>query len=236
MTVVDMHHNFLLKIKTLDRTDIKDPLSYDVVSLLNQAQNDIVDQLILTQQWTDLRPVIESIPVDETAGGSYTGNWDETYVTGINNDGDSTNVPLRAVNLHTLATSSNTSFRNYVRSQSKITRTQSPLISGETFVQNEEVPKELIGDFEINGSNYPIFTRPKAFLEGSYLILLGDYYTHIAEAAIVVVRTPKTLDLATNSGALVTTCELPTHVHQQVVDRAVQLFGETVNINDLKKG
>lgn len=226
MNVVDMNHSFLLKLKTLDRTDIKDPLSYDVVGLLNNAQTIVVDELINNKRYDLLRPITESINITGVA-------FETVYAPGINADGDSTNVPVRVVKLSTLATSV-MSYRSYIRSQSQITRTQTPVVVG-AYVQNEEIPKELIADFEINGSNYPIFTNPKCFLEGDYLVVMGDYYTSIVSVQSVVVRHPKNLDLATAGATTVTTCELPTQLHDLIVDKAVQIFNETVNVNDLKK-
>ena len=226
MTVVDMHHVFLLKAKVLDRTDIKNTLSYDISTLLNNAQQSIIDELIANKQWDLLRPLIESL--------SITGAAFDSYVSGINSDGEGNCITVRTVKLSTLSTTVMT-FRNYVRSQSKITRTKTPEVIAETLVQNEEISKNLIGDFEINGSNYPIFTNPKCFLEGDYLVVMGDYYTNIGTVAVIVVRHPKTMDLITADSTRVTTCELPAHLHDAVVDRAVQIFGETVNINDVKQ-
>lgn len=231
MTVIDMQHMFLLKIKTLDRTDIKDPFSYDIVALLNNAQEILTDELIMNKRYDLLRPVTESVTTTTVSSPAF----DSSYATGINADGEGSQVNLRVVKLTTLAITANTVFRSYVRSQSEITRTYSPTIAGAINVQNEDIPKDIIGDFETNGTNFPIFTRPKAILEGDYLIVLGDYYTNISKVYSVVVRSPKILHLTTNSGVNVTTCELPVELHNLIVDKAVQIFGETVNINDLKK-
>ena len=227
MTVVDMNHSFLLKIKTLDRTDIKDTLSYDVIALLNNAQNLVVDELVQNKRYDLLRPITESI-------NTLKASFESSFVPGINADGDSTNTPVGTVKLSTLSTSSMT-FRNFIRAQAKITRTQTPTVVSATFVQCEEIPKELIGDFEINGSNYPIFTNPKCFLEGDYLVVMGDYYTDLVSIQTIVLRQPKLLDLATAGATTVTTCELPTQLHDVIVDRAVQILNETVNVNDLKR-
>lgn len=224
MTVVDMQHSFLLKTKELDRTDIKNVLSYDIVSLLNNAQDLITDELINNKRFDLLRPITEAV---------VTTTWD-AYTPGINADGDTDHVCVRVVKLSTLAVTANTVVRNYVRSQSTVDHSQSPVLAA-AVVQNEEIPKELIHQFETNGSNFPIFTRPKVVLEGDYIIIIGDYYTNISSETIVVVRSPKILDLTVNTTQWVTTCELPTILHNAIVDRAVQIFNETVNENDLKK-
>lgn len=232
MTVVDMHHLFLLKLKTLDRTDIKDPLSYDIVAILNQAQDIIIDELIENKRFDLLRVLMSSTSVAKAS-------FDATYVHGINTDGDSTNVPVGVIKLDdpTIVpiTPVEMTYRSYVRSQAGVTRTQTPAVTPEVNVQIEEISKDLIGDFEINGSNYPIFTNPKGILEGSYLIVMGDYYTDLLHIIPVVVRTPKRLHLTDNVSPNVKTCELPTYLHEVIVDKAVQIFGDTINRQDLKK-
>jgi len=227
MTVAEMNHSFLLKAKVLDRTDIPNPLSFDTIALLNVAQNMVMDELVNAKRFDLLRPVTESVL---TAKASF----EATYNPGINTDGDSTNVPVGVIKLSSLSTSV-MSYRNYVRSQSKVTRTVAPTIASAIFVQNEEIPKELLSDFETSGVNYPIFSNPKCFVEGDYLIVVADYYTDITHILTTVIRYPKGLDLSTANTTLATTSELPTLVHDMIVDKAVQLYNETININDLKR-
>lgn len=233
MNVVDMHHLFLLKLKTLDRTDLKDPLSYDIVAILNQAQDLVIDELIQNSRFDLIRVLMASVPV------AYA-SFDTAYEHGITELGDAGSTPgtspVGVVNLSTLSTGvADTSFRSFVRAQASITRTQTPEVVTAVNVQVEIIPKDIIGDFEINGSNYPIFTNPKGILEGSYLIVMGDYYTSLQSITAVIVRTAKILHMTTNTGAYTTTCELPTHLHETIVDKAVQIFGDTVNVQDLKK-
>lgn len=226
MTVVDMFRSFQLKAKILDRTDLPTVWATDAVAILNNAQDQIVDELIAARSYDLLRPITEAI--------STTSGWD-AYTGGINADGEGAQVNLRVVKLSTLSVTASTVFRNYIRSQSEITRTYAPVVTPAVAVANEEITRELIGNFETNGTNFPIFTRPKAILEGDYLIVLGDYYTNISKVVSVVVRSPKILHLVTNTGAYVSTCELPAYIHERIVDRAVQIYNSTVSIHDLTK-
>jgi len=220
MTVIEMNHSVLLKLKTLDRVDIKDPNSYDIVTLMNNAQDIIVDELVINKKYEYLRPITESI-------STLAASFDSSYTSGING--------ADIIDLSGLAVTANTEYRNYIRSQSKITKTYAPTISSRVYLNNQEISKEELNIFEYNGTNRPIFTNPKALLEGDYLIVVPDYYTTISEIISVVVRTPKILDLTTNTGAYTTTCELPVELHQIIVDKTVQLFAETINVNDIKK-
>jgi len=221
MTVVEQNREFLAKIKSLDREDIKDPSSYDVIFALNQGQDSIIDELLANNNIGALRPITESVvtasPFD-----------DASYVSGING--------AHIVDLTSLSTSV-MAYRNYVRSQSEMYRSNAPeiLVGAKVYVQNEEIPKEIRGDFETNGTNVPIFTQPKCFLEGNYLIVLADGYTTTTNVQVTVIRQPKALSLATDDTTNVTTCELPAEFHKMIVDRAVRIYSETVNVNDVKR-
>ena len=228
MTVIEMNHDFLLKAKSLDRVDVKDILSYDAVALLNQAQDIVIDELLANKNYAMLRPITESV---DTVVASF----DATYDSGING--------ANVVNLTSLVFASpdaSLTYRSYIRSSSKILHTAAPVFAL-TDVSNEEVPVEIIRDFEANGSTVPIFTNPKCFVEGDYLIVLADGYSEYTLGGIVsvVLRNSRTLILAlTATETTVThtiTCELPSQIHQIIVNKAVEIYQSTVNINDLKK-
>lgn len=213
MLVVEMHRSFLLKAHSLDRTDIKDIQSYDVLFYLNQAQDILIDRLIAERKYDAVRPItIHSV----VASGSFIATG--TYDPGING--------AKVVDVSALAT-----FRTFLRSQSKLTRTVVPLISSATYMQNKPVEHEELFKWETNGTNKPIFTNPKEMLEGKYLVVLPDAYSTITEIDVIYVRIPAVLVLTTPA---TDTCELPVHLHQDIVDIAVQLSGQTVNINDKK--
>jgi len=131
--------------------------------------------------------------------------------------------------------SSPLSYRNYIRSSSNIDHSFAPTFTAKD-VSNEEVPMEIIRDFEANGSTVPIFTNPKCFVEGDYLIVLADGYSTFVSVLAVVIRQPKALALTTASPTTETiTCELPSQIHQVIVNTAVQLYQSTINANDAKR-
>ena len=102
MLVVEMHRNLLLKIKSLDRTDIQDISSYDALFLLNQAQDILIDRLIVEKKFGDLRPITDSAPVLAAA----------FIATGVYDPGVNTAI---VVDLSALTT-----YRNYLRSSALI--------------------------------------------------------------------------------------------------------------------
>lgn len=226
MTTVEMQEAFLLKIKTLDRIDIRDLNSYDIMVLLTDAQNRIVQEAIVAKDFGSIRPIIEAKAIS---------SWITTaFPVGINS-------PAKVIDLGNISgLTTNTKYVAYVRSQSKIERDAVPLVTPAVYVNNQEIPREIVANFETNGSNAPIFTNPRCFVEGDYLVVIPDSHTTISEVVAVVVRTPKMLGLATDAGSgtvlpTVVISELPVALHQRIVDLAVQIYGDTVNINDLRK-
>jgi hypothetical protein len=227
MNTIEMQESFLLKIKTLDRIDVRDLNSYDIMVLLTDAQLRLVNESVAVKDFGTIRAILETKTFATGDLGAST-NW------GINGG--------KVVRLDTIApTATYTKYEGYVRSQSKLTRTAVPIVSAPgVFVNNQEIPRDIIQNFETNGSNAPIFTNPRCFLEGSYLVVIPDAHTVISDIVVVFVRTPKSLGLATDSGSstvipTVTTSELPNSVHQAIVDKAVQIYGDTVNVNDLRR-
>jgi len=214
MLTVNMYNNFLLKVKTLDRTDIASTGSHDVLFYLNQAQDILIDKLVQERKFEYLRPLTLSQTVAHAAFVTTTG----TYVTGISG--------AAAIDLSALTT-----FRNYLHSQSVLTRTAAPAATSVS-VMNKAIEKEEIFRYETNGTNKPIFTNPKEIVEGKYLIVLPDAYTTLASITAIYVKTPTALILTTPASD---TSDLPPFLHQDIVDIAVKLSQETVNINDIKK-
>jgi hypothetical protein len=117
-----------------------------------------------------------------------------------------------------------------------MTRTQVPAIVSGTYVNNIPVTYDNLLFFESNGTNKPIFKNPKEILEGDFLIVLPDFYTTISHIVVVYIRVPLQMTLDTPVGGSTTnTCELPIHLHQDIVDRAVALSMQTVNRNEVSK-
>jgi hypothetical protein len=124
-------------------------------------------------------------------------------------------------------------YRTYLRSQSKLTRTMVPVVT-DMYFANDMVDYSVIRLFETTDINRPIFSNPKCFIEGEYLVVVGDAYSTISAIDLVYIRDPKALHLTVDSDDYTTTCELPVELHERIVDVAIRIAGETVNINDIK--
>ena len=208
-----MHRAFLLKAHTLDVLEIRDMASYDVMSFLNQAQNDIITDKYIHKQYNDLRPITTSIE---------TNTFDSTYSTGV--------TGTKVVDLKSI-----TDYLYFLRSQSKMVRAYAPTVSSATYVANIPIEYSTLLFFESNGSNRPIFKNPKEIIEGDFLVVLPDYYTTISYIDVIYVRIPLELTLDTPTSTTTNTCELPAYLHQVIVDRAVELSMETINRKELDK-
>jgi hypothetical protein len=229
MTVIEMIHSFWLKAKTLDETGADSVKSFDVVTLLNNAQDIVIDELVSNRAWQYVRPITTSFVFTDISTPDFT----DSYSHGIGYvqaDGTRTCDMLEVGTADPYHT-----YRNYIRSQSKISRTAVPQLTDER-VSNEDITQEFIHEIETSGTNVPMFTNPKALLEGGKLVVIGDGYTTMSEVTVVFVRVPTVLDptvttvWANGVRGVSTTCELPTELHQRIVDVAVGIFYSQVNV------
>ena len=209
-----MNQSFLFKVKSLNRTEVADVTSYDAVNLLNEAQKSIVDELIAAGRYDLLHTITDSTSI---AAGSFA-SYDNTPSGGI------------VVDLSGIS-----DYRNYVRSESNMTRSAVPAVAVAKNFANTEIAKEEIKIYETNGINKPLFTSPRSYVEGTYLIVVPDAYSTVVAEKITYVRVLDTLVLTGAGAGETVTCELPAFLHEKVVDIAVVKSRETVNINDIKQ-
>lgn len=213
MTVIEMTHSFLNKAKSLDRTDVANLKTFEILRLLNDSQQIVIDEVISSGNLGALHNITSSTSIASASFASY----DNTPGGGI------------AVDLGVI-----TGFRNYVRSSSNMTRTQVPVVSSAKNTNNEEINSSNVGLFETNGSNLPIFINPKCFLDGDYLLVIADGYTTISSVDVTYIKYPGTMVMSGAGSGEVTTCELPVFLHEKVVDIALIKSSETINVNDIK--
>jgi hypothetical protein len=207
MTGIEMNQRFLAKVKSLNRTEIPDMTTYDILNSINEAQDILIDQLLSEGALSLLQTIIDSETVLAAAF--------EVYASA-----PSGGIVVDLTDL--------TSYRNYIRSESSITKTMVPLIESAKSVANIEIDKSFLYMFESNGTNKPIFTQPKCFVEGDYLVVIADAYTTVVSEHITYVRIPDEITLAVD-------CELPAHLHEKIVDIAVMKSMEVINRKDLEK-
>jgi len=209
MTTIEMQRSFLSKSHTLDRTDLRNLSSFDIITLLNQAQDIVINDIYSSGRYIELNNITTSFAVTSISSPTF----DTAFVHGI--------AGAKCVSLSGLS-----AFRYYIRSQSKLSRSAVPVVS-DMFMVNIPVENDIISYFETNGVNKPIFQNPKEIRDGQYLVVLGDAYTTISEVHVVYVRNPLVLVLSGAVGGVsTTTCELPAHVHERVVDVAIEISGE----------
>lgn len=206
MTVTSMIHSFLLKAKELDRTDVINMKTFDIAKILDQSQDDLIDTLFANKNYEALENLIDDSYI---TSGSF-GAW----LSGI--DG-AISIPLTAMS----------DYRNYIRSQSNITRSAVPPATAKN-AANIDIDKSEIGPFESNTINSAIFYNPRCFVEGAYLIVIPDAYTTINAETVVYLKTPTALIESATS-------DLPDYLHETIVDMALIKSAEVVNVQDLKK-
>jgi hypothetical protein len=209
MTVQDMVYSFILKSKALDRNNIVDLKTFDVLTYLNDAEDIVIDELISIGNYNAIQGIIDTTVI--LAAAFVTATHDSVPSGGL------------AVDMSLIS-----GYRNYVKSETNMTRTAVPVVAVAKNVMNIRIDMESIAMFETNGTNKPIFTNPKYFVEGDFLIVVPDAYSTVVSERISYVTEPTALTIGATS-------DLPAFLHERIVDTAVRISQETVNVQDLKK-
>lgn len=187
MNLDEMIYQFWLKAKTLDRVDVESVKTFDVVTVLNDAQEILIDELVKNKAWSYLRPLTTWFSFSDSSIPSYYAN----FLSGIE-PGLSRTVTINLSEIGSV--DPYYTYRNYIRSQSVVHRHAAPLTNTigdylqSNWTANEDWPNDRIKEIETTQVNIPIFYNPKAILEGSFLTIVGDGYTTIESGVVIFVR------------------------------------------------
>jgi len=116
------------------------------------------------------------------------------------------------------------SFLFYIRSDSKITRSDLPSIDTAKWIPNDYIKIRDKEKYLTNPFNNPIIVKPGCYIEKSgedlHLVILYDQYTTLSETnsvSIEYIKEPDEITFDVN-------CELPSHLHEEIVKLAVDLY------------
>lgn len=115
-------------------------------------------------------------------------------------------------------------FLAYIRSDSQVTRSYTPLVSSPSWVSNIEAVHEEVGKITTTPFNKPILREPVILFEGDYMVVFIDEYTKLYKVNLTYVRQPLTLALTNVASVSSTECELPPHTHTRIVEEAVNIY------------
>jgi hypothetical protein len=114
----------------------------------------------------------------------------------------------------------------YIRSDSKITRTVSPIITTPEWTPNRVANYDEIDKIVTSPTNKPILRKPVVlFGEFDSIYVHYDGYTYIDTLALTYLRKPKLLVIDINDSDLETDlCELASHTHEDIVRMSVSMY------------
>jgi hypothetical protein len=212
MTVLEMTYEFEKLLQLMDKSFQMEerPDTETVVHFLNLAQNRLLAEKYFSQpsikeniafinnKLDELQEIIETASISSPTG--YTVN----YASSITLPAD---------------------FLYYVNSDAQITRaTVEPIVSSE-FVPTEYIDYANVNRVTTTSFNIPILLKPAVtLLDKNQILVFYDKYTTLTALFLVYLRDPKTMVISSPGGGQVTTCELATFYHTEIVKIAVDLF------------
>lgn len=201
MTSTVMVNKFLVEYDRVMSLSAPSYSTSQILDFLNRGQYAVTDDLVATKNYEML--------------GSLFANYGYTSLSSTH--------PFIDNSFYVDLTTGTTRYWKYVESFSEFTRTQLPVISAATFVKNEDIDRLMLGMLQDGGFDKVIFRRPKAFLDGSKLVVYYDSFTTLSKIYVNYVALPKTLVASAPGTGETTTCELPESLHDNVVSKAVEL-------------
>lgn len=207
MTPSEMIYNWKLGFEVIASGAAPGFTSTQIYSLLNRAQDYVINELVATRDFGSLFPIL----VDSSASAS--GGSNKLYYRTIPAD-----------------------YWIYLTSHSTVTRTAidnsgfipTHVISSETAIQNDVIdPNQAVAFLPSSFNSQRIFKEPKAYIADSKLNIIVDDYSTVTNIIMRYVR--KRADI-TNS----VSCELPEVMHRKVVDKAIDLAKVIINVQELQ--
>lgn len=176
-----------------------------VYSLLNRAQDYVIKERIASGDYGSLFPIL----VDSSTAAS--GGTNKLYYRAVPAD-----------------------YWIYITSHSILTRTAidnsgfipSHVISSEVAIQNDTIEADAAIKFLPSSFNSQrIFKEPKSYIIDNNLYVIADDYSTITNIIMRYIRRRATIDGST-------ICELPEVLHRAVVDKAIDIAKDIINVQN----
>lgn len=119
----------------------------------------------------------------------------------------------------------------FISGESGLTRTGNPTISVKEYVSNTRIlTSGQLKRYRVTTFNKPYIREPRIFLREDFLHVLCDDETTLIDQRLVYIREPEEINLDDTDSLNNKDCELPDHIHDEVVEYALQLMSRDLNL------
>ncbi len=113
----------------------------------------------------------------------------------------------------------------FIGGESGLTRTANPVISVKEYVPNMRISSDgQLKRYRVRTGNQPWIREPRIYLRDLFIHVLCDHETTLIDQRLVYVRKPDDILLDEDDAANNVNCELPEHIHDEVVETALQIM------------
>lgn len=117
----------------------------------------------------------------------------------------------------------------WLSSETGLTRTADPEIATKEYVQNQTITETQIAQFRTNTEHKPHIRNPRVLVREDFLHVFCDYQTTLVDQKITYVRFPLNIVLDEADDFLNQDPELPDHMHEEIIERALQKMLSDLN-------
>ena len=119
----------------------------------------------------------------------------------------------------------------FIGGESGLTRTANPVISVKEYVPNMRISSDgQLKRYRVRTGNQPWIREPRIYLRDLFIHVLCDYETTLIDQRLIYVRKPDDILLDEDDAINNVDCELPEHIHDEVVETALQIMIRDLNL------
>lgn len=127
-------------------------------------------------------------------------------------------------------------FMKFMSGESKLTRTANPEITTAEYVQNVVITEDAVKRYRVNTEHRPYIRNPRVLPRENFIHVFCDEDTTLTKQKIVYVRSPLDINLDMDNSHLNQDPELPVHLHDEIVERALRSILRDLNATPSEGG
>lgn len=120
-------------------------------------------------------------------------------------------------------------FIQWMSSETGLTRTGDPQIDTKEYVQNLPITENRVIAYRQTTEHNPHIRYPRVLVREDFLHVFCDYQTTLIDQKLVYIRFPLDIKLDESDDFLNQDPELPDHLHEEIVEKALQKILRDLN-------